>query len=465
MPKVLRGSLWLAWLVGTTCAPAAVARAEDPPPPLYRVFLTDGTNVAAYGEWVRVGERVVFSVAVDERNGEPALHLVSLPAGEVDWPATERYRDGLRAAQYAATRGDEDFAALSEEVAKLLNSAAQAEDDGRKLAYAGLARQRLAEWPAAHYGYRAEEVRQVLALVDEVVSGLRAARGDTSFDLSLVASVAPPPPLRPLPPPSLRDAISHVLRLSASAESPADRVSLLRTASGVLEQRKAELPRDWVSATRDVIGRSLRREAKVDEEYAALRTRALDRAARAADRADVRGVERAIARTRETDARLGGQRPDAIHALMAALEERLDAARRLRLARDQWQAKASSFDAYRRATKRPLEDVLDTRPALEDIKAVAGPGLDRLRRVERLLASAQARLTAVVAPPDLRAAHAVALSSLQLARNAVQLRRTAVETGAMRPAMDASAAAAGALMLMDRARTDAERAMQPPQPR
>ncbi len=169
------------WMTGALCAVlftvmvAVGAAAGEPPAPLYRLFLTDGTSVAAYGEWVRVGDRVVFTVAVGDA-AHAVMHLASLPAERVDWPATERYRDGLRAASYAATRGDTDFAELADIVARLLSDASLAADPVRKLALADEARRRLVEWPAAHYGYRADEVRQILVLVDEVVSGLRAAR-------------------------------------------------------------------------------------------------------------------------------------------------------------------------------------------------------------------------------------------------------------------------------------------------
>ena len=72
-------------LVGC-CAALAVAglAARAPaqpavPLPLYRIVLTDGTSVDAYGEWVRVGDRVVFSLALDPQRDPPALRLSSVP--------------------------------------------------------------------------------------------------------------------------------------------------------------------------------------------------------------------------------------------------------------------------------------------------------------------------------------------------------------------------------------------------
>ena len=42
------------------------------------------------------------------------------------------------------------------------------------------ARRRLASWPKDHYGYRADDVREMLGLLDEAISGLRVAAGETS---------------------------------------------------------------------------------------------------------------------------------------------------------------------------------------------------------------------------------------------------------------------------------------------
>jgi hypothetical protein len=65
-------------------------------------------------------------------------------------------------------------------------------------------------------------------------------------------------------------------------------------------------------------------------------------------------------------------------------------------------------------------------------------------------------------PPQLSAVHAAFRSAFTLAENAVQLRRDAVEFADLELARQASAAASGALMLLDRARDDLREALQPP---
>ena len=63
-------------------------------------------------------------------------------------------------------------------------------------------------------------------------------------------------------------------------------------------------------------------------------------------------------------------------------------------------------------------------------------------------------LAAIVPPEEFRAVHALFASAAQLADSAARTRREAALTGDMRRAWDASAAAAGALMLEARARTE-----------
>jgi hypothetical protein len=164
-------------------------------------------------------------------------------------------------------------------------------------------------------------------------------------------------------------------------------------------------------------------------------------------------VERTIDRVHRTDARLGARRPETVAAVLAVLEERLDAARRLRLARDQWALKSPVLDRYRRNMSGPMDDLWKTRDDLDEIRSLAGPPATRLDRLERRLVNAGRRLAIVVPPEEATAAHALATSATQLALQAARLRREAIASGAMPRARDASAAAAGALMLMARART------------
>ena len=115
--------------------------------------------------------------------------------------------------------------------------------------------------------------------------------------------------------------------------------------------------------------------------------------------ADVLGVERLLTRIARRDTLLGRRRPDAINALVDAVEEKLDAARRLRLARDRWALRAPEFASYRAAISRPLDIFATLRPALEDIKSLAGSSPSTLARLDRLIAWILQR-SSVISPPE-----------------------------------------------------------------
>src|SRR6266571_7238329 len=91
---------------------------------LLRVFLTDGTSLVSYGEPARVGDRIVFSMPT-AAIPNPPLQLVNLPAARVDWDRTNRYAATARTTHYVETQAENDYAALSNDVASTLNEVAQ----------------------------------------------------------------------------------------------------------------------------------------------------------------------------------------------------------------------------------------------------------------------------------------------------------------------------------------------------
>ena len=102
-------------------------------------------------------------------------------------------------------------------------------------------------------------------------------------------------------------------------------------------------------------------------------------------------------------------------------------------------------------------------PMLEDIKALSGSGPDAIGAILRSSDLALRDVRLIVPPSELRDLHDMFSSALQLARNAAQIRREAAIKSNLTRAWDASSAAAGALMLAARARTDLQKALQPPQ--
>jgi hypothetical protein len=449
-------------LVASLLAPVRARAAEAPP--TFRVFLKDGASLVSYGEFALVGDRVVFSMPTDT-SAEAPLHLVNLSADKVDWPRTQQYAESMRARRYIEGRAEDDYTALSNDVAKTLNDVALTTDASQRLAIVEDARKALADWPAAHYNYRWEDVQQMLGMLDEVIAQLRVAAGGQRFDFALSAySQAPPSPsVTPLPPPTPKEAIEETLLAARLVDTAAERTSLLSAAAIALERDADRLPADWAKEMSAETKSALDAEIATDRAYHALSDRimaAVDRRARAAD---VRGVQRLIDRVHLHDRELGGKRPAAIDSLLQAVQARLDAARRFQLARDRWHLRAPVLRRYRSQMARPLALLTHLRPALDDIKALAGSSPAELDAIHRTAARVLKIADGIHPPDELAAAHALVVSAARLAEQAAQIRREAMLTSSMPRAWDASSAAAGAMLLAGRAAQDMEAALTPPQ--
>ncbi|HET7697935.1 MAG TPA: hypothetical protein VFK57_19635 [Vicinamibacterales bacterium] len=442
-----------------SCSLSVSAQTAPADVSLYRIFLNDGTTLLSYGEFARVADRVVVSLPLDAAppSSDPAslvagppLHLLSIPAETVDWEKTDAYADSVRATRYAATRGPDDFALLNEAVSRSLNEIALTADPARKVAMAAEARQNVTKWAADHFGYRAERVAELAGLFDSVIAETRAQGGAVNVDLSLVANMAAPPSVPLLPPPSFEDHIDQALRAAALSPEASERISLLRSIERVLVE--AGVGRSAATVPLYARARSaLVAEERASRAYEALTRDAMQAADRYARAADVTGVERIIRRALSEDDRLGQRRPQEMAALLATLDTKLDAARRLRLARDNWALRADALRTYRAAVARPLSLLRVSRDSLDQIKRLAGPSYTVLQRLNARMSEAARLMAAIGAPAEAAAAHAIVKSAVQFAARAGELRLRAVATREMLPANEASSAAAGALMFFERA--------------
>jgi len=430
--------------------------------PLYRVFLVDGSALASFGEWARVEDRLIFSMPMAPGAGPGELHLVSLPVQRVDLARTERYADAVRTEHYATTRGEADFAQLSSAVAHTLNQVASLSDPRERLAAAEHARRALADWPAQHHNYRGKEVREIIGVLDEVISGLRASAGLGAFDLAFSTNTEAPPHEPLAPAPTHEDIVQQLMSAASIVDSPAEKVSLLQSVVALIDRAVDYLPSAVAAAIRARAIGEITDEQRTDDAYATLRSTALAEAARHADRADVRSLEGMRQQVHAHDAKLGARRPDTMAGVLATLDAHLDAAHRLRLAQDQWQLSEGRMRAYRRAALPYIRGLIDRKDSLEDIRMLAGPAPQRLRPLARDLERHRRLLAILDPPPMLAAVHAGFRSAYTLAESAVQLRRDAVEIADVDLARQASAAASGALMLLERARAELRAALQPP---
>ena len=436
----------LVFLVILACASAATAADAT----LFRIYLRDGGVLVSFGEFSRVEDRVIFSMPVGGDSAEPRLQVVWVSAESVDWPRTERYAASARYQQYAQTRGEEDFRALNDDVARVLNEIAVSTDRTRAMELASRARTALAAWPLSHQGYRQDDVREIVGLLDEAIAGLRAAEGRTSFELSLVASM-PTVELEPvlgLPTPAQQ--LDAVIRLASLTDQPSERLTLLQTARAMLDEAGAVVIPN-AAALRESLEVRIKGELDVERRYADLSRRLVRTSSREAARARVSGVEKVLARIDDEDVKLGRRRPDVVAALRATVNADLEAARILRLRRDQWLLRQAVYQDYQRMVGSQLMGLVKARGSLEAIRRLDGPKLSTLQTLRSRLSGGAERLERLRVPDELRATHDLVVGAWRFAENATRQRSDAVASGNLARAWEASSAAAGALMMLTRA--------------
>ena len=429
---------------------------------LFRLFTRDGASLVSYGEFARVGDQVVLSMPVGGRADEPRLHVVSLPAGEIDWPRTERYAAAVRAQRYADTRGEEDFERLSNDIARVLNEVALSTDKNAALSSAEHARETLANWPAAHYGYRDGDVREVVSLLDEAISDLRASAGRNDFSLALVATPVETGHEPILGAPSILEQIDATFRAARLTSSVADRVSLLQESLTLVADAGAALSSSEAGRLRRLAQDEIHQEAVVDEKYAALTRRLLTSATNAAGQARISDVERIINRVAKADAQLGRRRPEVVQALDASLQLQLDNARRLRLLRDRWQIRRSTYRQYQGTINSQLLQLVKIQPSLDAIRRLTGPPPTTLVSIRSRLAGGADRLQRMTVPDFLRPTHELLVSAWRFAETAVDIRYDAVSSGNVAVALQASSSAAGALLMVEKVQQEIRALLEPP---
>ncbi len=334
-------------LLAIACLIPVAAHAADAA--LFRLFLLDGTTMVSYGEYARVDDRVIFSMPVGGPVDQPRLHVVSVPAGLIDWARTEQYTESARFQRYADTRGEADFQRLSNEVADVLNDIALSTDPKRALAFAEEARRVLAAWPQEHFGYRQNDVREIVSLVDEAIASLRATTGGSAVELSLVAMTLAPSLEPVLGMPAARDQLQQIFRVVEMTSRASERIALWQTSLALMADAGPALSGVDVAALRRMAEGQIRDELAIDARYTLLTEKLLTRATRAAANARISDVERVLADVPKEDARLGRQRPELVQALQASIRQRLDAARHLRLLRDRWTVRKTLYRDYQRS--------------------------------------------------------------------------------------------------------------------
>ena len=444
----------LVWLAAANPAHAADEAT------LFRVFLTDGSSIVTYGEFARVADQVVLSVPVGGTVQDPRLQAVTLAASRVDWEKTDRYAASTRYQRYVSTRAEADFQQLTDEVASVLSSIAQSTDRSSALASAERARRLLLDWPRSHFGYRQQDVQEIVRVLDSAIARLQGAAPPPSFQIALVST--PEMALEPLASmPGAREQLGQLLQIASGTTDVSERVALLQSALTMIATPGVVSATEAASLRRSVESQ-LQREASVDQRYLRVSKDLLARASRSAADADIRNVERVMERIQKEDSRLGHLRPELVQSLTASVQVQLDNARHLRLLRDQWKSRQAIFREYQRAVGMDLVQLVKARPALESIKKLDGPEPARLDSLNTILRGGSMRLDRLLVPDYLRSTHELVKGAWRFAETAAASRLKAVASADIGTAWEASSAAAGSLMMLSLAQKELRALTEPP---
>jgi hypothetical protein len=437
----------LVMLVALLGVASATAAQSIDPGAISRVFLTDGRALPSYGEYALVGDRVVFVLAVGDAQRQVDLQLISLPVSAVNMVRTARYAEATRARRYAETRGPVEYSAITADVTVALAELEKESDPKKRLAMAEEARMRLLAWPGAHYGYRAQEIRELAGLFDDVIAELRVQAGEGRFAVALMAGPPAPEPDRPLPPLSLRDSIALALAAASVSDVVADRQAILQMAYA----RSADDPADDL---RLEVARRLSAERTADAAYARLSEDLIARADVLMRRGDVAAVVAVRGEIADRDRALGSLRPQDVRALTERLDQMIERTQTFRLTLDHWHAVHQSLLRYERRVRPILAGVDALKGVLQNIRDMSGPDFTRLVQALTRLKSLTLQLHDVTPPPDLQSIHSTFVAAVFMAREACERRAQAVAGPNLAVARDAAAAAAGTLLLLSHARQD-----------
>lgn len=429
---------------------------------LFRIFLMDGSVFVSYGEFVRLEDNVIFSMPVGGPADQPRLQVAMVRTSLVDWTKTDRYAASARYQRYAETRGEEDYLRLNNEVADVLNTIALTTDRPQALAIAERARQMVAAWPQSHFGYRQKDIREIVGVLDQAISSLRAAGGANPFELSLVAMAGPPEVEPMLGMPNVTQQLDQMIRLASLTSAPTERMALLQSALSLAAEASPKLSATDAAAYREDIEKAIRKELAVDRQYTDLSRRMLLEATHEAERANSQAIERIVSRVQKEDVKLGQARPQIVEALNTTLQGKLNDSRHLRLLRDQWELRRGTYQQYQRSVGSSMLLLAKSTGSLRAIRTLDGPSPDVLLALRSQLSGGAERLQRIQTPDYLRDVHERLVGAWRFAENAARARFEAISRADANAAWEASSSAAGALMMLARVQQDLTALLAPP---
>lgn len=427
------------FLVTVVMLLGATRAAADVTPPVFRVFLKDGTALASWGEYAAVGDTLVLTIPMGA-GAKRTYEFVTLPVSSVDMPRTEKYAEAVRAAQFASTRGAAEYGELRERLAKQLAAIPSLKDAGERIAAAESARQQLLDWADTSHGYRATEVHELLQIFQSTIIDLRVAAGESRFSINLSAGIAPAAPPRLRAAPTAAETVALALRAAAATGDEEVRKAILKRARATA----SSVPGAAGSALRKAVAGRLAAEARIDSLYRWLRTDTARQASKAVSAGDARAVSALRQRIAKLDRGWGRKRPSQVTDLLASLDRSYEAAAEHRLVLDQWDSVRRELVAYQKQVSPFVVAINRLTPTLNAIGDLASTPVTGLVRLQGETASMIASFGRLTPPPAAAAAHGLLGQAIERADFAVRTRHTAVTTRQLAVARDAASAARAA---------------------
>ena len=223
------------WLLALSAAP----RRAQPAPRRRCCACSSPTapSLTSFGEWVRIDDRVVFSLPLGRRPA-PDLQLVTLAAGARRLAAHRTLRRHRAVRALRRRRAPKTTSRSSPIRWRRCSPASRASPiPSGGWPWPTRRARAMADWPRQHHGYRAADVQQMLTLLDEVISGparrrrpghLRAGPG--------VDHAAALPAETLLPAPTTAQLAEELLAASTLAETPAERSHAARQRLGAVHR-------------------------------------------------------------------------------------------------------------------------------------------------------------------------------------------------------------------------------------
>ena len=193
--------------------------------------------------------------------------LVTIPLAAVDWTLTARHAEAVRAERYAEIFGAGDYARLTAEVARALQVLVATENQAARSSIAIKTRRQVFDWSLAHYGYRYDELQEIVAMFDARLARLAP---DQVGPVRVTLLPSPPPSSPSIDLDNPIAIATQAMTAARFTSVPAERTGLLQGVLGLIATEADRLPGDWrrdttghrVATARGPAGPRLRRDGR-----------------------------------------------------------------------------------------------------------------------------------------------------------------------------------------------------------